>query len=143
MSSHRLSGARILLVEDNSDLTPSFRRMLELHKAEVAICASAPAVRKYLIDLEATSTMFPTVILMDYSLVGNESGIALARWLFSQPSFVQIPRVLLTGMLDRARQEVQELELEQLFVAVYQKPIPMEPFLTTIEGLIPSSRVVP
>jgi signal transduction histidine kinase/DNA-binding response OmpR family regulator len=81
---------RILLIDDNVDLTSTMSALLRLGGHEVAVCCDGPS------GLEAASELQPEVILIDIGLPGMD-GYEVATRLRQSPHFDRTMLVAITG----------------------------------------------
>jgi two-component system CheB/CheR fusion protein len=81
---------RILLIDDNVDLTTTMSALLRLGGHEVAVCCDGPS------GIEAASEQVPEVILIDIGLPGM-NGYEVASRLRQTPQFDRTMLVAVTG----------------------------------------------
>ncbi len=81
---------RILLIDDNVDLTSTMSALLRLGGHEVAVCCDGPS------GLEAASELQPEVILVDIGLPGMD-GYEVANRLRQSPQYDRTMLVAITG----------------------------------------------
>lgn len=86
-----LRGLMILVVEDSSETMFTLRRLFQGNGAfQVELCAS---VRKALHRLHDASRPLPDVAVIDYNLVGEQTGLDLALAMRTDPRLRDIKRV--------------------------------------------------
>ncbi|MEX2142723.1 MAG: response regulator [Pirellulales bacterium] len=86
----RSDARRILLIDDNVDLTTTMSALLRLGGHEVAVCCDGPA------GIEAATELQPEVILVDIGLPGM-NGYEVASRLRQMPLFDRTMLVAVTG----------------------------------------------
>lgn len=90
-AARRLSGERILVVEDDEASRRALELRLQFEGAQVSVAGNAGDAREQLRDLQ------PTVAIVDLGLPSEDEGIGLCRELRSQPDQPRLPIVILTA----------------------------------------------
>jgi len=129
-----LHGVRILVVEDEVDTRDLVRRLLEAHRAEVMVAASA------LEALELVSSAHPDLIVSDIALPDVDGYELMQRLRGLEGPLARIPAVALTAF---ARLEDRTRALRAGFNAHIAKPVEPAELVITIgsfANLITSSR---
>jgi CheY-like chemotaxis protein len=123
----RLTGRRILIVEDHADSREMMRQLLEHEGAAILDTASADSA---ILAMYAEAV---DVVLTDVSLRGAaHDGVWLLREVRGTERLARIPIVAITGHKER------ETELRQLgFAAVLIKPFEPLELCTFIVGCLP------
>ena len=122
-----LSGLRVLLVEDNSDLRESLTILLEVYGASVTAAESSRAA------LEALSHTVPDVLLSDLSMPG-EDGFTLIAKVRALPADRggQVPAAAVTA---RTSAEDQRRVLAAGFQMHLPKPVHATDLVTAVAHL--------
>jgi DNA-binding response OmpR family regulator len=92
---------RILVVEDDNELSTLLRLMLRLSDWEIA---SAPNGEE---ALERACTFHPTLVLLDIMLPGMD-GIEVCRRWHADPEMAQVPVVILSAKSDPKTREAAQ-----------------------------------
>ena len=117
---------RILVVEDNEELSTLLRLMLKLSEWE--LCRAADGYEA----LERAREFRPTLVLLDVMLPGI-NGIEVCRRLRAEPYMAGVPIVILSSMSDKAtRQAAQEAGAVEYWV----KPVAPAEFLKDIRRVL-------
>ena len=109
-----ISGALVLVVDDEPSVLDATRTLLESWGCDVVTAASGNDVMTRLVSMPRR----PDVICCDYRLPGDENGISVINALRSEFNF-DIPALLITG--DTAPDRLQEAQLSGL--ALLHKPV--------------------
>ena len=109
------SPGAVLVVEDDPE-TQAFMQMLLRNRCHVMIAATAAEARQRL----ASHAGDIRAVLMDLSLRGPEDGLALTRWLRSDPRWSRLPIIATTA---HALEEDRERALSAGCDAYLAKPI--------------------
>jgi len=91
--------AQILLVDDDPDIRDSLRIILEKNGYEVRTASNG---REAMAQLKAE---VPDLMLLDVMMTTDTEGFDLAYELRDTPEFKNLPIILLTGFLDKVREE--------------------------------------
>jgi len=113
-----MSGALILVVEDNEANQMLARAVLEMDGFQVDVAGSAPEA------LEALTVRKPDLILMDIQLPGQD-GLSFTKELKLDPRYASIPVVALTA---HAMAGDREIGLRAGCVGYIAKPIDTHTF---------------
>lgn len=117
--------ARILVVDDDSDICNLVKVILERRGYEVEVASSGD---ECLLKLSEGPT--PDLILMDFLLPGKD-GLRLTREIKSHPSTSNIPVYLFTVA---ANEEWKREAKRSMADGYISKPFSVEEFVNTIEG---------
>lgn len=129
-SSFPLHGLSILIVEDSAEIALGLSEGLRQAGAQrVELKASARQARRRL-----ESDPLPTIILLDNSLVGGETGLDLALWMRTQPRLANLLRVSYSGS-DPGQLRAQWPD-SQVFHAVIVKPVPLPNLIAQLTDLV-------
>jgi CheY-like chemotaxis protein len=80
----------------------------------------------------------PDIILIDVHIVGDQSGLDVARWLRQQPTLQHTLRILHTSADPEMIQ--QQSPDDQLFHAIISKPVPLHSLIEQLARLLQQSR---
>ncbi len=120
-----LTGAKVLIVDDNEDTRDLYDYALTLHGAEVRLAASAN-------DARATLAVWtPSVIVADLSMP-LEDGFSLIESIRANPVTRAIPALALSGVGDDAS---RALALSKGFEKHLTKPVDIGGLVLAIAGL--------
>jgi two-component system, OmpR family, alkaline phosphatase synthesis response regulator PhoP len=89
----------ILLVDDDRDIRDSLRIILENNGYTVRLASNGKEA------LEALKTALPGVMVLDIMMSTDTEGFDLAYALKQKPEFENMPIIILTGFLDKVREE--------------------------------------
>ena len=120
---NRLSGLRMLLVEDEIAVAEGLRALLELEGLDVEIAATAAAA------LEAVERRVPDIVVLDLGLPDRDG---LDVYVEIADAYPQLPVVFSTGHGDASRLTAL---VPRRNVAFLQKPYEMETLLDAISSL--------
>lgn len=121
----RLSGAKVLVVDDHEDTRDLFEYALTHQGAEVRLAASANDARNIL------AVWAPTVIVADLSMP-DEDGFSLLESIRANPATSEIPAVALSGGADDAS---RAQALATGFQKHLTKPVDIAGLVLAIVGL--------
>jgi DNA-binding response OmpR family regulator len=117
---------RILVVEDNDELSTLLRLMLKLSEWE--LCRAVDGYEA----LDRAREFRPTLVLLDVMLPGI-NGIEVCRRLRTEPYMAGVPIVILSSMSDKAtRQAAREAGAVEYWV----KPVAPAEFLKDIRRVL-------
>ncbi len=117
---------RILVVEDDNELSTLLRLMLRLSDWEIA---SAPNGEE---ALERAHTFRPTLILLDVMLPGMD-GIEVCRRLRAEPDMAGVPVVILSAKSDPQTQQAAQ---NAGAIEYWTKPVLPQEFLANIRRVL-------
>jgi PAS domain S-box-containing protein len=123
-SQRRLSGVKVLVVDDEADACEAVRLVLEHHGAIVQTAASGRQALSLLADTQ------PDVIVSDL-VMPEVDGFHLIRQMRTRPGGGDIPAVALTAYADEAR----EAALRAGFQQFTSKPVPPADLVLLVEHL--------
>jgi CheY-like chemotaxis protein len=128
---------RVLIIDDDPDITEAMAVILENHGYEVR---TAPDGSVGMQRLEETR---PDVIILDVMMRTSQEGFELARELKHDPAYKDIPILLLTAIKQKlgldfktAAGDASWLPIE----AYLDKPVRPDVLLETVEGLVRGKR---
>lgn len=120
-----MKNKKILLVEDEVDLSDLFKRMLENHGFEVITAYDGQECLQKVNEL-------PDIILLDL-MIGKVDGFMICSLLKKSKKYANIPVVIMTA---RGQQEDQEIGKNIGAAAYLIKPVKFEDLLQTIKPLL-------
>ena len=128
----------ILVVDDDPDIVDSLRIILESNQYEVRTAANGREAMKALED------HIPDLMILDIMMATDTEGFDLAYKLREDPEFKGIPILILTGFLDKVRQEGPgkfEYILGEQWPAhwLFEKPVDSKKLLAKIEAILSKS----
>ena len=127
--------AEILVVDDDADIVDSLRIILESNHFTVRTAANGREAMKALED------HLPDVMILDVMMTTDTEGFDLAFKLREEPAFKNLPILMLTGFLDKVREEGPgkfEYILGEQWPAhwLFEKPVDSKKLLAKIEGIL-------
>lgn len=127
--------AEILVVDDDADIVDSLRIILESNHFTVRTAANGREAMKALED------HLPDVMILDVMMTTDTEGFDLAFKLREEPAFKNLPILMLTGFLDKVREEGPgkfEYILGEQWPAhwLLEKPVDSKKLLAKIEGIL-------
>jgi len=87
--------AKILIIDDDNDLTEATKVILESRNYEVI---SADNTKEGLLLLESEN---PDLLILDIMMENKAAGIIISRQLRKNPKFQKLPILMLTGMREQ------------------------------------------
>jgi CheY-like chemotaxis protein len=129
-SEQRLTGIKVLVVDDEPDAYEAVRHVLEDHGALVRTAASAAEALASMGDLP------PDVIVADLAMPDHD-GYELIRQVRTRPATRHVPAVALTAFTDAAR----EPALTAGFHQFSSKPIRADELVALVQNLTDSATV--
>jgi two-component system CheB/CheR fusion protein len=126
----RLSGTKILLVDDSPEVLETLRLLLEMEDAYVQTFADSTQA------LEAASSITVDIVISDIGMPGM-NGHELMQSLRRLPNFSDIPSIALTGY--GAGKDVDKT-IQSGFTCHLGKPVDFEALIEMLERLQPSVR---
>ena len=128
-----MTQARILIVDDDPDLTETMRITLETQNYAVATASNPDEARKRL------SQARPDLIILDVMMETIQDGFILDRELKSDPEFKDIPILMVTSVKERLGLDFKPEAGDPAWLPVEEfldKPIKPEVLLETVARLI-------
>jgi len=128
-------GADILIIDDDRDLVESIRIVLESRKYGVRTAYNGKE------GYQKIQEKAPDVILLDVMMATDTEGFSLAYKLRNNPSYREIPIIMVTGftkkMAEAGPEKFQHIMGESWPVTqLLEKPIDPEELLSVIEGVL-------
>jgi two-component system, OmpR family, alkaline phosphatase synthesis response regulator PhoP len=125
----------ILLVDDDVDLRDSLRIILESHDYGVRTASGT------LEALTAIEAKVPDIVILDVMMSTDSEGFDLAEAIRNRPGLQSVPIILLTGFLEKVRDEGPgrfQYILGREWPAnwLFEKPVDTKRLLAKIEGIL-------
>ena len=123
----KLTGVRVLIVDDDHDARELVTELLRSRGAEVTAVASADEC------LSAMDARVPDVLLSDIAMPGHD-GLELMRRVRERPASAggRVPAIALTAY---AREEDRDRSIAAGFQVFLSKPVDLDTLLATVAGL--------
>ena len=124
---------RILIIDDDPDITEAMTVVLENHGYEVR---SAPDGS---VGMQRLEEARPDVIVLDVMMRTSQEGFELARELKHNQTYKDIPILLLTAVKQKVGLDFQTAAGDQAWLPVeayLDKPVRPDVLLETVEGLL-------
>ncbi len=125
----------ILLVDDDRDLRDSLQIILREHGFQVRTASNRYEA------LEACEARVPDLLILDVMMTTDTEGFDLAYELKKRPAFRDVPIILLTGFLEKIRNEgpdkFQHIMGEDWPARwIFEKPVDTKRLIAKIEGIL-------
>ncbi len=117
--------ARILIIDDEPDVTRPLAEWLRMHKHDVAIAHSAEE------GFRQAEQQRPDLIVLDLCLP-DQSGLRLCRRLRAAPATANVPVVMLSALTKEYREQGEQLGIQ----AFLSKPYDLRQVLDTVSKLL-------
>lgn len=127
-TNHMTVSKTILIVDDDGDIADFLARAILSETPYQPVVASSASQVSRLVQ-----SVKPDLLVLDYHLPGMD-GIELYDWLHVDPTFEDIPALLLTASKSMPRQEIKQRQIVGL-----GKPIDLDEFLALIQKLLQES----
>lgn len=124
---------KILIIDDDEDLTRSFQVALESKNFEINTATNTT------IGMEKLKINKPDLLILDVMMDTDLEGHRFAHRLKSEPEFRDIPVLIITGMLDNLGVNIRDafVSVESLpSVFFMDKPFDQDELLTKIKKII-------
>ena len=128
-----MDNARILIVDDDADLTTAVKATLESKKYTVLTAADREE------GMEKIKTERPDLIILDVVMVTWQDGFEMARELKKDPQFKDIPILMFTSIEDKTGIEFKSTAGDPTWLPVQgflDKPVEPEVLLAEVEKLL-------
>jgi two-component system, OmpR family, alkaline phosphatase synthesis response regulator PhoP len=113
---------KILMIDDDQDLTRSFQVLLESQNYTVYIANDGQA------GMQRLRNERPDLLILDVMMGTNLEGYDLLHLIKKEPALIHIPIILLTGMIDAMGVNlISAVEDEEMFPNVVFRDKPIEP----------------
>jgi DNA-binding response OmpR family regulator len=130
--------ARILLVDDDSDIRDSLRIILEKNGYTVKTAGNGREA------VAALRNETPDLMILDIMMATDTEGFDLAYELKNSPDFENLPIIILTSFLEKVRDEGPDkfqhiLGEEWPAKWLFEKPVDSKRLLDKIKGILGAS----
>jgi CheY-like chemotaxis protein len=128
-----MDNARILIIDDDADLTTAVKVTLE-SKGYAVVTAADRAE-----GMEKIQTDKPDLIILDVMMAAWQDGFEMARELKKDPQFKEIPILMFTSIEDRTGIEFKSTAGDPTWLPVegfLDKPVEPEVLLAEVEKLL-------
>ncbi|MBW8017824.1 MAG: response regulator [Planctomycetes bacterium] len=128
-----MASSKILIIDDDQDLTSALQTVLESNQYSVSTAASPDE------GMEKLNAEKPDLIILDVMMTTWQDGFDMARSLKKDDEFKAIPILMLTGVEDKTGLEFKSEagDEEWLPVEVFlDKPVDPETFLAEVKKLL-------
>ena len=128
-----MANAKILIVDDDPDLTEALEAMLE-SRGYAVITASDITV-----GMEKVKSEVPDLIILDVMMTTWQDGCNMARGLRQDPEFENTPILMLTGVKDKTGMDFKDTVGDESWLPVdgfLDKPVESDVLLGEVERLL-------
>jgi len=128
-----MAGGKILIIDDDPDITEAMRVVLEGRGHEVC---SAPDSRE---GMEQVRRVLPDLIILDVMMRTSQEGFDFARALKRSPSYKDIPILMLTAVKQKMGLDFKTESGDRSWLPVeafLDKPVKPDVLIEKVEGLI-------
>ncbi len=128
-----MEGTKILIVDDDTDITDSLRAILEDQQFSVATAADRAE------GMEKFKTESPDLVILDVMMATWQDGFEMAREIRSNPEFKEIPILMLTGVKDKSGIDFKSTAGDPTWLPVdgfLDKPVDAEVLVAEVEKLL-------
>lgn len=124
---------KILIIDDDRDLTRSLQALLEEHSYSVDTANDAAT------GMQKFAANKPDLLILDVMMESNMQGHKLAHAIKQDPENRDLPILVITGMLDLMGVNIRDAfeDIDELpFVTMLDKPFETEELLSMVEVLL-------
>ena len=128
-----MEGVKILIVDDDMDITDSLKAILEDQRFSVATASDRTE------GMEKFKTESPDLVILDVMMETWQDGFEMAREIKSEPDFKDIPILMLTGVKDKSGIDFKSTAGDPTWLPVdgfLDKPVDAEVLLAEVEKLL-------
>ncbi len=128
-----MEGIKILIVDDDKDITDSLRAILEDQQFSVATAADRTE------GMEKFKTESPDLVILDVMMATWQDGFEMAREIKSDPELREIPILMLTGVQDKSGIDFKSTAGDPTWLPVdgfLDKPVDAEVLVAEVEKLL-------
>ena len=128
-----MDGMKILIVDDDKDITDSLKAILEDQRFNVATAADRAE------GMEKFKTGSPDLVILDVMMATWQDGFEMAREIKSDPEFKGIPILMLTGVKDKSGIDFKSTAGDPTWLPVdsfLDKPVDAEVLVAEVEKLL-------
>ncbi|RPJ36746.1 MAG: response regulator [Planctomycetaceae bacterium] len=127
------AGGKVLIVDDDPDITEAMRVVLEGKGHEV--CSARDSTE----GMEQVKRARPDLIILDVMMRTSQEGFEFARSLKQSPSYKDIPILMLTAVKHKTGLDFKTESGDRSWLPVeafLDKPVKPDVLIETVEGLI-------
>ncbi len=128
-----MEGVKILIVDDDTDITDSLKAILEDQRFSVATAADRTE------GMEKFKSESPDLVILDVMMETWQDGFEMAREIKSDPEFKEIPILMLTGVKDKSGIDFKSTAGDPAWLPVdgfLDKPVDAEVLVAEVEKLL-------
>ena len=128
-----MEGVKILIVDDDMDITDSLKAILEDQRFSVVTAADRFK------GMEKFKTESPDLVILDVMMATWQDGFEMAREIRSDPEFKEIPILMLTGVKDKSGIDFKSTAGDPTWLPVdsfLDKPVDAEVLVAEVEKLL-------
>jgi len=124
---------KILIVDDDTDITDSLKAILEDQRFSVATAADRAE------GMEKFKTESPDLVILDVMMATWRDGFEMAREIKSDPESREVPILMLTGVKDKSGIDFKSTAGDPTWLPVdgfLDKPVDAEVLIAEVEKLL-------
>ncbi len=128
-----MESMKILIVDDDKDITDSLKAILEDKRFSVATAADRAE------GMEKFKSESPDLVILDVMMATWQDGFEMAREIRSNPDFEEIPILMLTGVKDKSGIDFKSTAGDPTWLPVdgfLDKPVDAEVLVAEVEKLL-------
>ena len=128
-----MANAKILIVDDDPDLTEALQAILESRDYAVSTAADVT------VGMEKVKSEVPDLIILDVMMATWQDGFDMARGLREEPEFESTPILMLTGVKDKTGMDFKDTVGDESWLPVdgfLDKPVESKVLLGEVERLL-------
>ena len=128
-----MANAKILIVDDDPDLTEAMQAILESRDYAVVSAGDITA------GMAKAKSEVPDLIILDVMMVTWQDGFDMARSLRQEPEFKTTPILMLTGVKDKTGMDFKETAGDESWLPVdgfLDKPVESKVLLDEVAKLL-------
>lgn len=128
-----MEGVKILIVDDDTDITDSLKVILEDQRFSVATASDRVK------GMEKFKAESPDLVILDVMMDTWQDGFEMAREIKSEPEFKDIPILMLTGVQDKSGIDFKSTAGDPTWLPVdgfLDKPVDAEVLIAEVEKLL-------
>ncbi|HEX41833.1 MAG TPA: response regulator [Phycisphaerales bacterium] len=124
---------RILIIDDDPDISEAMKIVLESHGYDVDTAADGQS------GMDRIRAETPDVIVLDVMMNTPQEGFTLSRELKQHPTYKKIPILMLTSVKDKTGIDFKAVAGDDTWLPVEEfldKPVPPDILISKIESLL-------
>ncbi|RKY06788.1 MAG: response regulator [Planctomycetota bacterium] len=128
-----MGSMKILIVDDDTDITDSLKAILEDQRFSVATAADRAE------GMEKFKTESPDLVILDVMMATWRDGFEMAREIKSDPESREVPILMLTGVKDKSGIDFKSTAGDPTWLPVdgfLDKPVDAEVLIAEVEKLL-------